>query len=117
MCESWDPAPPTDTTKPKDKKKEPLIILIFHISGVLRAVPSVTSIAPADLKRLLALPPPGDPTLFTDSPHLRLPPVPPSPSLLPRLLVAVDWSKDIVLPDVVVLLYLLTVKVVVGTGG
>lgn len=58
--------------------------------------------SPADLKRLLAFPPPGDPK-FEESRHRRAPP--PSVSLLPRLFVAgADESREVETPDAVLLL-------------
>lgn len=76
--------------------------------------PTPECIVPADLKRLLALPPPCDPT-FADSRYLRLPSAPPPSSLLPRLFPFVgDWSEDIMLIDAAVeLLYLLVVHAAV----
>lgn len=56
-------------------------------------------LSPADFKRLLAFPAPGDPTAFEPSRHRRPVPPPPSPSLLRRLpaAAAADGSKDAML--------------------
>lgn len=63
--------------------------------------------SPADLNRLLAFPPPGDPK-FEESRSRRAPPPPPppSPSLLPRLFVAAAAeSREAETPDAVLLLF------------